>query len=167
MMFSKNTRTKSLLVVSALVFSACCYVPDAENDPVFGSAPSSTTNAEIPIPALGLHITAPSGSQVTELLGSQLVMGLGMNVNVRVAGDIDPSTIADARSEADLFTPTNFVEETLPDGFALTYQNVGSAGTNYWVTVRREIRGTPYMCTSMSGTADEQRAAVDACKSLR
>lgn len=163
MMLSKND---SLLAVSALVFSACCYVPDAANDPVFGSAPS-TTNTEIPIPALGLHITAPPGSQVTELLGSQLVMGLGMNVNVRVAGDIDPSTIADARSEADLFTPTNFIEETLADGFAATYQNVGGAGTNYWVTVRREIRGTPYMCTSMSGTADEQRAALDACKSLR
>lgn len=123
--------------------------------------------AELAIPALNLRMTAPGGSSVSELLGSQMIDGPGLNVSVKAASESDPATLEAARSEADLFTPTNLADETLADGWVLTYQNTGSMGTNYFATVRREIGGTHYLCSATVTTAEQQQAAIDACKSLR
>lgn len=145
----------------------------SEDDPLgladlaSAAAPAPSAPAELAIPALNLRMDAPAGSTISEILGSQMINGAGLVVSVEAADAMDPATIAAARTEADLFTPTNLREETLADGWVLTYENTGGMGTNYFVTARREIDGTAYMCTTTVSSAEQQTAAVAACRSLR
>ncbi len=78
----------------------------------------------------------------------------------------DPRKIKDAQEAAKIFTPKNVHTDTLSDGWVLTYENTGSAGANYFVSVRRSIGGKDYMCETRQSTPAQQKAAVDFCKSL-
>jgi hypothetical protein len=122
---------------------------------------------DLALPALNLHVSVPQGSSVSEMLGMQMVTGSGVTFSVKAATDSDPATLEAARSEASMFTPVNIAEETLSDGWVLTYENTGGMGTNYFATVRRDIGGTAYMCSATVMEAAQRQAAVDACKSLR
>ncbi|MBX3273756.1 MAG: hypothetical protein KF729_26055 [Sandaracinaceae bacterium] len=180
-----RTHRSPLRIALAQLASAACLAAlvacggsdgdEARNDDPFGLAdlaaavaePTPPAPAELAIPALNLRVDAPAGSSVTELLGSQMISGVGLVVSVEAANAASPATLAAARTEADLFTPQNLREETLADGWVLTYENTGGMGTNYFVTARREIGGTAYMCTTTVSSAEQQSAAVAACRSLR
>ncbi|MBZ0121225.1 MAG: hypothetical protein K8H88_29790 [Sandaracinaceae bacterium] len=174
---SKSKRLIALRLVAAVALLAAILACGGTDESSTSTTTTSATSPSTPaatggstalaIPALNLHITAPADATVSELLGSQTISGSGLVVSVKAAGEMDPTDLAAARHEADLFTPRNLVDETLPDGWVLTYENTGGMGTNYWVTARRTIDGTSYMCSTMAADAAQQRAAVDACKSLR
>ena len=54
--------------------------------------------------------------------------------------------------------------ETLPDGYALTYNNTGSMGANFFVIVQRTIEGKTIKCSSAG--EDNAHAQVALGKSL-
>jgi hypothetical protein len=95
-----------------------------------------------------------------------MVMAAGFVVNVAPAKASDSKTIKDAQNEGKLYNATHLQSETLADGWVVTFENTGSAGTNYWMESRRTIGGKAYMCSTMQSTPDQQKAAVAFCKSL-
>ena len=66
-----------------------------------------------------------------------------------------------------MFTPKNLKTETLPDGWVVTFDNKGSMGANFFVNVRRDIGGKSYKCSTTGSNADQEKAVLAACKSLR
>ncbi len=122
----------------------------------------------ITLAKFGLKGTAP-GETEDPIVGTgdpAMVMAAQFTVNVSEAKPTDPKTLKDGQSAAKLFNPKNEKTETLADGWALTYENTGSMGTNYFVSVRREIGGKGYMCETMQSTTDQQAKSLAFCKSL-
>jgi hypothetical protein len=78
-----------------------------------------------------------------------------------------PQTLDEAKEDAGMFNPKNLKAEKLPDGWLLTYDNIGSMGANYFVTVRRDLGGKPYKCWVTTGEKSQADAVLAACKSLR
>lgn len=78
-----------------------------------------------------------------------------------------PKTLDEEKSDADMFSPKNLKAETLPDGWALTFDNKGSTGANYFVSVRRDIGGKSYKCSTTGSDPGQAKAVLAACKSLR
>lgn len=122
---------------------------------------------ETKIEQLGLTAKLPAMSQVSDGIGGKGVMIIGTApVNIGPAKD-EIKTAADAKKDAEMFNPENWKEEKLSDGWVVTWENKGSMGTNYWLTVRREIGGKAYVCdTSVSNDA-QRTAALEICKSLK
>jgi hypothetical protein len=101
------------------------------------------------------------------LAGHQMHQGPGLSAVVQLAGANKPGDLAAAKKEAANLTPENAADETLSDGFAYTFENKGSMGTNYWVMVRRTIGDKPIWCESTALDADARKVALEACKSHR
>lgn len=117
---------------------------------------------------LGLKMDAPAGSNVSDgVVGGQMVQGPGLVVSVDEAKESSPATLEAQKEDASMYSPKNYQEETLPDGWAVTFENTGGAGTNYWVVVRREIGGKAYRCETTAASAEQQANALAACKSLK
>ena len=137
------------------------------------TADNSVANAKTgatKLPKLGLQIEAPGLVIVDDGLGQNAQMVSGPEIggmNIAEASKDDPKTLKQAQSEADIFKPKNIKTETLSDGWVLTFENTGSAGVNYWVTVRREINKKSIMCTGSPDTAAKSAAVVAVCKSLK
>lgn len=122
---------------------------------------------ETKITQLGLTATLPAMSQVSDGIGGKGVMIIGTApVNIGPAAD-DIKTVDDAKKDAADFTPKNFKDEKLSDGWVLTYENEGSAGTNYWLYVRREIGGKAYKCDTSVNSDEQRQNALKICKSLK
>jgi hypothetical protein len=66
-----------------------------------------------------------------------------------------------------MYSPKNLKTENLADGWLISYDNTGGAGANYFATVRRDIAGKTYMCSTTTNEASRQAAVIAACKSLR
>jgi hypothetical protein len=115
---------------------------------------------------LNLRMQAPSSARVSELAGSVMVQGPGLVVAVREAAEFQPATAEAAAQEAEMYSPQNVQTETLADGWALTFDNSGSMGANYFVQVRRQIDGTAYWCETTASSQQQAQAALNACKSL-
>jgi len=78
-----------------------------------------------------------------------------------------PKRIAEAKSDADGMSAKNYKQDKLADGYAITYDNVGTAGPNYFVEVQRTIAKKVYHCSTIGRSSDEQQAVLAACKTLR
>jgi hypothetical protein len=117
----------------------------------------------------GLKIDVPAGSTVGDAVGGKgaMIQGPDLVVSVEEASDTRPKTLEDAKKEADMYTPKNIKEETLPDGWVLTFENEGGMGKNYFVNVRRDIGGKAYWCETTASKPEQQANAVAACKSLK
>jgi hypothetical protein len=134
------------------------------------SKPGADTKAEATkLPKLNLQVDLPAGSAVSDAIVGEghMVMSLTGPFNVTLAGDSKPKTLDAAKKDIEMFNPKNIKTETLPDGWVLTFENTGSAGTNYWLTVRREIGGKAYICDTSVADEAKRTAALAACKSLR
>lgn len=124
--------------------------------------------ATLELAKLGLKIDAPAGSEVRDgIVGGVMVHGPGLVVNVDVASETRPKTLDEAKKDAEMYTPKNIKTETLGDGWAITFENEGAAGTNYWVNVRRDIGDQSYWCDTTAGQPAQQSNALAACKSLK
>jgi len=122
----------------------------------------------IAVAKLGLKGTAP-GETEDPIIGDGdpvMIMGATFSVNLEVAKATDPKKASDAQKDAKLFNGKDVQTQTLSDGWVVTFENTGSMGTNYWVTVRRDIAGKAYLCTTTQDTAEKQKAAVAFCESL-
>jgi hypothetical protein len=68
----------------------------------------------------------------------------------------------------DLYKATNIKEVSMDGGWALTYENKGSAGTkNYWFLMRKEVGRKEYLCKSSVAHKTLRDGALRACKTLR
>lgn len=142
-------------------------VPTAPSEPAAAPTPPAD-HVPIAIPSLGLRITMPPGSEVLELLGKQWIQGGNVQVQVWRAGPEDPETIAQAlESVSARRDPANVVQQSLEDGWLLTYHAGGGHGARF-IHGRRVIGGTAYMCGETAYLSDEeQTAAAIACRSLQ
>jgi hypothetical protein len=132
--------------------------PEAE------AAPAAA--GEVTLPKVGLKADAPAGTNVTDMMGNDMVNGPNLVATVE-KGDDKPKTGDEAIADADMYSPKDPKVETLPDGYVLTFTNEGGMGTNFFVNVRREIGGAAYWCTTTASSQEQSDAAVAFCKSLR
>jgi hypothetical protein len=120
------------------------------------------------LPKLGLQIDVPGEVNVADAIMGEGNMIQGASVGaMQVEIFKEPQTIDQAKEDAEAFTPKNEKAETLPDGWALSYENTGSMGKNYFVTVRRDLGGKTYKCWVTTGDASQGAAVLSACKTLR
>lgn len=142
---------------------------DAKADAGEPAGDEANAAAAVDITKLGLKAEAPAGTNIGDAVMGEGVMAQGPNLvaTVEVASDTRPKTEEDAKEEAESYTPQNFKSEKLDDGWAVTFDNQGDLGTNYFVQVRRDIGGKTYWCETTSSTPEQQTAALDFCKSLK
>ena len=122
------------------------------------------------LPKLGLKGDAPAGATVGDVIGGgtgHMIQAPGLVVSVEIASDTRPKTGEDAQKEADMYGPKNPKVEKLADGWALTFDNEGGMGKNYFVNVRREIDGKSIWCETTAAEAAQQANALAFCKSLK
>ncbi|MFO0672001.1 MAG: hypothetical protein U0235_20655 [Polyangiaceae bacterium] len=133
-------------------------------------APAAKGGAPLTInlPKFGLKGQA-AGETEAPIIGDgdpAMVMAATFAANVSEAKKTDPKKLKEGQDAAKIFNPKNMKSETLADGWAITYTNTGSLGTNYFVSVRREIGGKGYLCETTQTTPEQQAAALSFCKSL-
>jgi len=118
---------------------------------------------------LGLKMDASAGASVRTVAGSAMAqLGGGVAVTVKEAGRFDAETADKAKEEAESsYSAENVQSEALESGWAMTFENSGSAGKNYWVQARLDIDGKAYWCAATLSTEEQQASALAACKSLR
>jgi hypothetical protein len=124
--------------------------------------------AAVKLPKLGFVIDAPG-----EVTVGDAIMGEGHMLQGEAIGAMSvevakaPQTVDEAKEDAKMYTPKNLKADTLPDGFALTFENKGAAGSNFWVDVRRTVDGKVIKCSTTSSDGGQAAAVLTACKSLR
>lgn len=124
--------------------------------------------AAVKLPKLGLALDAPGEVTVGDAIvgDGHMLQGGGIGaMSVEVAKS--PQTLDEAKEDAKTYTPKNVKADTLPDGWALTFENKGAAGDNFWVDVRRTIDGKLIKCGTTGSDAGQAAAVLAACKSLR
>ena len=124
---------------------------------------------EIDIEKFGLKVDVPKGVKASDAVVGEGVMvnGPGLVLTIELAGKTTPKTLDEAKQEAEIYTPQNIQEQTLADGWTITFENKGGMGTNYWVQSRREIGQATYWCSSTAAQVEQQAHALTACTSLR
>ena len=163
-----NRFLNSFLVGSMLLSSAATMTIGCKGKAGGAAATSAATKAASKLPKTGLQIDAPG-----ELDISDAMVGDGDMVTSAELGALNivistkPKTIDEAKTEASAFAPKDLVAQALPDGWAVTYSNTGSAGANFFVTVRRDIGGKSFECSAVANSAERGKNALAACKSLR
>lgn len=119
------------------------------------------------IPSINLTVDLPPDAIVSDGLSekSSMISTGAATLTVSLAKPTDPKTSADGKAGA--LATENLKIEKLADGWIVTSENTGSAGRNYWLTMRREIGGKGYLCGTMQSNEDQVKAAIAICKGLR
>ncbi len=155
----------SILFIAALATTGC-----KKNDEGGGAAGKTTEAKAGPttLPKLGLSIDVPGKVEVGDAIMGEghMLQGAGIGA-LTVEIEAKPKTLEEAKSDSELYSPKNVKDEKLADGWALTFDNTGSMGKNYFVTVQREIGGKTYTCSTTGGEASQAAAVLAACKTLR
>jgi hypothetical protein len=157
----------SILVAAALV-PACSKKESGASSSATKPADDQPAAAPTKLPHLGLKVDVPGEVTVSNAIG-----GDGDMVQATTVGALQvevwktPQTLDEAKGDAKMFNPKNLAGEKLADGWALTYDTTGSMGANYFVTVRRDIAGKTYKCSTTVDSADPAKGALAACKTLR
>ncbi|HEY4244601.1 MAG TPA: hypothetical protein VGM88_32530 [Kofleriaceae bacterium] len=148
------------ILFTSLVITGCSKGGDAGGG---GSKPAAVKLAK-----LGVELDLPGEVSPGDGLGDDSIMITGSDIG---AMDVDlaktPQSVEDAKSDANMFTPKNLKVDTLPDGYAITFDNKGDMGANFFVDVQRTIGGKAYKCATTTNTAERQAAVLAACKTLR
>lgn len=133
------------------------------------AAPAQQPAGPTAIEKLGLEADLPAGAKIGDGVVGEgvLIQAPDLVVSIEEASDMTPETLDAAKENADMYTPKNMKEEALADGYALTYENEGGLGTNYFVNVRREIGGKAYWCTTTASNPKQSVNALAVCKSLQ
>ena len=166
------TRASILFIAVATLTTTACKKKEegatgSADKAAEGKAAEGKAGA-VQLPKLGLQLDVPGEAKVDDAIGGEghMLMGEGIGaMQVEVAKT--PQTIDEAKSDAEMYTPKNLKTETLPDGWALTFDNTGSMGANYFVQVRRDIGGKTYTCSTTGSQPGQAAAVLAACKSLR
>jgi hypothetical protein len=117
----------------------------------------------------GLKADVPAGAKAGDAMVGEGVMiqGPDLVVTIETASETRPKTAEDAKKEADMYSPKNVYVENLADGWALTYENEGGMGKNYFVQVRRDVGGKAIWCETTASTTKQQQNALATCKSIK
>ncbi|MCA9688900.1 MAG: hypothetical protein R3A51_17980 [Nannocystaceae bacterium] len=123
----------------------------------------------IELGSLPLKADVPAGAKADKAIVGDGVMiqGPGLVVTIEEASDTRPKTLDDAKKDAEMYTPQNWKQEELADGWAVSFENTGGMGTNYFVEVRRDIGGKAYWCETTASQPEQQTNALNVCKSLK
>lgn len=129
---------------------------------------AAAAGGPVDLSKLGLKADVPAGTNVGDAIVGEgvMVQGPDLVATVELASDTRPKTEEDAKKDADMYTPKNLVTEKLEDGWAMTFDNEGGMGANYFVQVRRDIGGKTYWCETTASKPEQQAAALAFCKSL-
>lgn len=122
------------------------------------------------IEQVGLTAELPEGATVMKGMsdGSAMISTDATTFNVSVAKDTDPKTLEQGKSGALLGDKgRGLTGEAIADGWVVTWENTGSMGDNYWLSMRREIGGKGYMCDTMQSNDAQRKAAIEICKGLK
>ena len=150
----------SIVLFVALTTVAACSKGGDEGG---GGAP-----ATVKLDKLGHAIDVPGKVNVGDAIAAEGAMLQGGGVGaMQIEIAKSAQTLAEAKSDADMYSPKNLKEETLADGWALTFENKGGMGTNYFVDVRRTIDGKDYKCSTTGSRSGQAAAVLAACKTLR
>ena len=155
-----------MLVLAVLAFAGCGGKKDDGAPSAGKSAEKKTGGGATKLDQLG-GLTIDFNGSVDKAIGGDGVMIQSESGVVTVEEVKTPKKIEDAKSDADMYSPKNYKEEKLADGYALTYENSGSMGANYFVDVQRTIAGKTYHCSTTGSSAGQQQAVLAACKSLK
>ncbi len=160
------------VLVCALALTGCGKDDKSGGEDKGGAAKPAGKKAasgEVSLDKLGLKADAPGGSKVGDgpLGDGVMIQGPNLVVTIEEAGDMTPADLAAAKEDADMYSPLNWKEEKLADGWLVAFENKGGMGTNYWVKSRRTIGGKDYVCGTTASNPDQQKNAIAACKSLR
>lgn len=149
-----------LVASAALLATAACSKKGGD---------SAAKPATLKLPKVGLQIDVTGDSaMVSDGMGDKSNMVMGGDVGALTVEAADKAqTLDEGKDDAKDFSPKNLKDEKLADGWALTYDNTGSMGANYFVDVVRTIGGKPYKCSTTVSKPEQQQAALAACKSLR
>jgi hypothetical protein len=138
-----------------------------------GSAAPGSEGAAAPgglkkIEQLGLQADIPADTTIEKapVGNGVMISGGGFAAQIEPASDMEPKTLEAAKDDIKMYNPKNVQGEKLPDGYAITFENEGGMGANYWVKVRREIGGKAYMCSATLAQKDRQADVLKTCKSL-
>lgn len=154
----------SIALVAVLSFTACSKKKEGEGGGGGGDKP-----AALKLPKSdNLTIDVPGEATVGDgIMGDgNMIQGEAVGA-LTIEPDKKPQTLDEAKSDAGMYSPKNLKGEALPDGWTLTFDNTGSMGANYFVTVRRDIGGKTYKCSTTTGDANQAKGALAACKTLR
>jgi hypothetical protein len=129
---------------------------------------SDAAAAPVKLPKLNLQIDVAGETNVGDAIMGEGNMIQGESVGaMQVEIMKTPKSLDEEKSDADMFSPKNLKAEALPDGWVVTFDNKGSMGANFFVSVRRDIGGKSYKCSTTGSDAGQAKAVVAACKSLR
>jgi hypothetical protein len=157
----------SLFVILSAV--AC----DKSDDKGGGAAGKATASAPaaaetVTIAQVGLKAKLPKGANISDGIGGNgaMIQAADVVVSVAPASEMSAKTVAEAKEEADMFSPKNLTSEELADGWVVTYENEGGMGTNYFLKVRRDIGGKAFTCDTTASKQSQRDRALAICKSL-
>ncbi len=158
---------KNLFVLFSISILAACGGKKDDKAPASGDKPAESKGGSSQKLAKvgGLSIDFPG--DISDEIGGDGVMIVGEDGVLTVEEAKKPQTIDEAKSDAGMYSPKNLKDEKLADGWALTFDNTGGAGANYFVTVQRVIGGKTYTCSTTSPKAEQAQAVLAACKSLK
>jgi len=155
------------MLVLALALAGGCKKKDDGGGSAGGGGGAKAAGA-VKLDKLGLQLDVPGKVEVGDAIAAEGAMLQGSGIGaMQIEVKKEAEELAAAKSDADMYSPKNLKEETLPDGWVLTFDNTGSMGTNYFVDVRRTIDGKHYKCGTTGSDAKQAAAVVAACKTLR
>ena len=173
-----NSISTALLTALILVTAPACGTKDD------GTPKGTAASAKVSESAKAAPTAAPSGASKLSKLDDLTIEAGGADIGEGIAAGgvmlsggtvgalsisvaTTPKTEADAKTDADMFTPKNYKAETLADGYIATYDNTGEMGASFFVDAQRTIGGKVYHCSTTVTTVSQQAASVAACKSLK
>lgn len=158
-------RSSLFIIALAALAGSGCKNKEGEGG---GAAAKPAEAKSTKLAKLGLQIDIPGEADVSDGMseGGQMLTGADFGA-MEVAPAKTPQTVDEAKSDAEMYTPKNLKTEKLADGWVISFDNTGSMGANYFATVRRDIGGKTYTCSTTTNEASRQAAVIAACKSLR
>lgn len=168
---------KRLIALAVVILAVSCSKKEGDSGKsaeggdkaAAGESGGGDDNAAVKLADLdGLTIDVAKGTEPSKMGGDVMIMSMNESFTVRAAKDSDPKTADDAKKEVtDLYKAKNIKDVTVDGGWGITFENTGSAGENYWLSMRREVAGKAYWCSTSVGHKSLRDGAVKACKSLR
>ncbi len=128
----------------------------------------SAAAGQIKLPKAGLTFEGPSSCTVTPMGDAELVSCNGYAFSVGPAGEYSAKSLADAKSNAEMFNPTKITkEEAIEGGWNFQFQNKGDMGENFFVNVGRTFNGKLFICEASQSNTQQQAQVEKACLSLK
>jgi hypothetical protein len=163
-----NRLSIALVTAVSLISFAGCKDKKSDGGGASAGKAAEGKGAALKLPKLNLQIDVAGESNVGDAIMGEGNMIQGESIGaMQVEIMKTPKPLEEEKSDAEMFTPKNLKAEALPDGWVVTFDNKGSMGANYFVNVRRDIGGKSYKCSTTGSNADQAKAVLAACKSLR